>query len=200
VAWIDGGSLRQSGVTHEVVSAYESEMARGEGNGRAERPVRQPECMGRFLRWEIERPRSGNPYTLSDLDPVTIKVTAEIRQPLKRARHGIALYTHEQQLLWAWTTKQMPMAPGEFEFRHTFPTLPLRPGPYNWLVTLFEDEHDVDWWYCVPDMIVAAESYQCGADEWNGVLNLQTQLQIRSTVTVAQENRSDDSVAPSGAS
>jgi hypothetical protein len=92
------------------------------------------------------------------------------------------------------------MAPGEFEFRHTFPTLPLRPGPYNWLVTLFEDEHDVDWWYCVPDMIVAAESYQCGADEWNGVLNLQTQLQIRSTVTVAQENRSDDSVAPSGAS
>jgi len=65
---------------------------------------------------------------------------------------------------------------------------------------LFEDEHDVDWWYCVPDMIVAAESYQSGDDEWNGVLNLQTQLEINRTVAVGQENRSDDSEAPSGAS
>jgi len=175
-------------------------MARGAVNGNAERPVQQTEYMARFLSWEIERPRSGNPYTLSDLGAVTIKVTAEIRQPLKRARHGIALYTHEQQLLWAWTTKHMPMAAGEFEFRHTFPTLPLRPGPYNWLVTLFEDEHDVDWWYCVPDMIVAAESYQSGDDEWNGVLNLQTQLEINRTVAVGQENRSDDTEATSGAS
>jgi lipopolysaccharide transport system ATP-binding protein len=200
VAWVDGGSIRQCGVTHEVVSAYESAMARGGGNGRAERPAQQPEYLARFLSWEIDRPRSGNPYTLSDLGAVTIKVTAEIRQPLKRARHGIALYTHEQQLLWAWTTKHMPMAAGEFEFCHTFPTLPLRPGPYNWLVTLFEDDHDVDWWYCVPDMIVATENYQSGDDEWNGLLNLQTQLEINSTVTAGHGNRSDDSEAPSGAS
>src|SRR5207302_1817356 len=33
VAWIDGGSIRQSGATHEVVSVYESAMARGERNG-----------------------------------------------------------------------------------------------------------------------------------------------------------------------
>src|SRR6266851_876105 len=33
VVWIDAGSVRQDGPTHEVVSAYESAMARGERNG-----------------------------------------------------------------------------------------------------------------------------------------------------------------------
>src|SRR6266566_1111971 len=33
VVWIDEGSVRQNGPTHEVVSAYESAMARGDRNG-----------------------------------------------------------------------------------------------------------------------------------------------------------------------
>src|SRR4029077_16481300 len=33
VVWIDDGSIRQDGPTHEVVSAYESAMARGDRNG-----------------------------------------------------------------------------------------------------------------------------------------------------------------------
>src|SRR5467141_2301114 len=36
VAWVDGGSIRMAGATHEVVSAYESAMARGAVNGNAE--------------------------------------------------------------------------------------------------------------------------------------------------------------------
>src|SRR5258707_3360352 len=35
VAWVDGGSIRMAGATHEVVSAYESAMSRGDQNGNA---------------------------------------------------------------------------------------------------------------------------------------------------------------------
>ncbi len=32
VVWVDDGQIRQNGNTHEVVSAYESAMARGDSN------------------------------------------------------------------------------------------------------------------------------------------------------------------------
>src|SRR6516165_9826867 len=45
VAWIDGGRILREGPTHEVVSAYESAMARGDSNGgQPHRPVTK----GRF--------------------------------------------------------------------------------------------------------------------------------------------------------
>src|SRR5258707_11403402 len=37
VAWVDGGSIRKSGPTHEVVSAYENAMVSGEGPGGSQR-------------------------------------------------------------------------------------------------------------------------------------------------------------------
>jgi hypothetical protein len=30
----------------------------------------------------------------------------------------------------------------------------------------------VDWWNCVPDMLVATQNYQSADDQWNGILNL----------------------------
>src|SRR6202166_3103736 len=36
VVWVDDGQIRQSGDTHEVVSAYESAMARGNTNGHSQ--------------------------------------------------------------------------------------------------------------------------------------------------------------------
>src|SRR2546423_1085266 len=50
VIWIDDGSVRQDGPTHEVVSAYESAMARGDSNNGAK--ARPTDSKGRFLKWE----------------------------------------------------------------------------------------------------------------------------------------------------
>src|SRR5216684_4307729 len=50
VAWVDGGSIRKSGPTHEVVSAYESAMLTGE---QSESRYRGPGAKAQFLRWEI---------------------------------------------------------------------------------------------------------------------------------------------------
>src|SRR5262252_3052541 len=50
VVWVDGGLVRNVGNTHEVVSAYESAMARGDQN--ATQQHRGPATKGRFLKWE----------------------------------------------------------------------------------------------------------------------------------------------------
>ena len=54
VVWIDDGQVRKDGNTHEVVSAYESAMARGDDN--RVQSERTAHTKGRFLRWEITAP------------------------------------------------------------------------------------------------------------------------------------------------
>jgi lipopolysaccharide transport system ATP-binding protein len=176
VVWVDDACIRQAGSTHEVVSAYESDMARDDKN--SVRRKRGPTTKGRFAHWEIVKRNGENPNILTNAESVTVNFTIEVTQPLKDAMYGVALYDHEQRLVWAWNTGKLQLETGEYRFCHTFPMLPVRPGPYNWLVTLYEDRCLVDSWNCTPDMTVATESFQSSYDEWTGLLNMPTQFVI----------------------
>src|SRR5690348_8869367 len=63
VVWIDDGQIRQNGPTHEVVSGYETAMARGERNGSGQTP--NANSKARFLTWEIAEPRSDDAHALT---------------------------------------------------------------------------------------------------------------------------------------
>jgi lipopolysaccharide transport system ATP-binding protein len=175
VVWIDDGGVRQDGPTHEVVSAYESAMARGNSNGHAK--ARAANSTGRFLKWEIVQ-TSGEPHTLDVLGPVTLKFVLETSQPVRNGHHGIALFDADRQLIWAWSADNLKLDVGQHDLCYTFPMLPLRPGPYSWQVSLYEDIEPVDTWDCLPDMVVATESHQHQYDQWNGILNMPSKFQI----------------------
>jgi lipopolysaccharide transport system ATP-binding protein len=183
VVWVDGGKIRMTGAAHEVVSAYESAMARSDrlsSKGTdGKRQGRDSTTKGRFLRWEIAAPHSEDSHVLNSLGPVTVKFTMEVYRPVKKSDHGIALRGHDQQLIWAQAVNNLSLEVGEHELDHTFPMLPLRPGPYTWQVSLYEGGQEVDNWECLPEMIVATETYQHPSDEWNGVLNLPARFAVR---------------------
>ena len=54
----------------------------------------------------------------------------------------------------------------------------MRPGPYTWHVSLYDDGNLVDAWECLPEMIVATQNYQHQRDEWNGVLNVPCEFAV----------------------
>ncbi len=178
VAWVDGGSIRMAGGTHEVVSAYESAMARGDQNGRGSHEADRRSSKGRFVRWEIVEPRGEEGNILSGLGPVTVKFIVNVDEPVRAGHHGCALFSHERELIWAWATDDVKLEAGEHEFRYTFPMLPIRPGPYSWQVSLYDEGEELDAWDCVPEMIVATENYQHQSDEWNGMLNVPAEFEI----------------------
>jgi len=177
VMWIDGGQIRQSGNTHEVVSAYETRMARGEQTGSRDEQ-RRTGAKARFFKWEIVG--SSDPYVLAHLESLTVKFTAEVFGPMSELRHGIALYNHEQRLIWGWTSQRLDLQIGLHELCHSFPMLPIRPGRYSWHVSLFEEGEVFDEWYCMPDMIVATSDLQSPYDHWTGILNLVTRFETKS--------------------
>jgi ABC-type polysaccharide/polyol phosphate transport system ATPase subunit len=185
VVWMDGGHIRMTGSAHEVVSAYESAMARGDRLPAEEDHSNQQDRghrKGRFVGWEIATPRGEDPHTVTHLGSLTVKFTVRIHEPVLKGIHGIALYNHDRQLIWGWAAYGKELAIGEHEFCHTFPMLPVRPGPYSWLVSLYDDAEEVDVWEALPEMIVATDVHQHQYDQWNGVLNIPTDFSISAKV------------------
>src|SRR6185437_9336481 len=119
-------------------------------------------------------------HVLDHVGPVTIRISLGVDRPMNSAKHGIALYNHEQQLIWALPLQEVMLEPGEYTLDHTFPMLPVRAGLYTWLVTLYDREKaEIDKWYCEPDLVVATESLQAPLDQWTGVLNLPSCFQFQ---------------------
>jgi lipopolysaccharide transport system ATP-binding protein len=178
VAWVDGGQLRMTGKTHEVTSAYESAMARGDQNGHHADATERALTKGRFVKWEIVEPRGADPNVLNEAGPTTIRFTVHVTEAIRSAHHGIALYTHERQLLWGWSQNNVDLQPGQHVFSYRFPVLPLRPGPYGWVVSLYEDDEEIDAWDCLPEMVVATDPVADPRDEWAGLLNIPAEFSI----------------------
>ncbi|HWY43286.1 MAG TPA: ABC transporter ATP-binding protein [Candidatus Sulfotelmatobacter sp.] len=180
VVWIDAGGVRQNGATHEVVSAYESAMLRGDRNGsEADRNV---SVRGRFIRWRIVVPDCQDAQTLSTLGPVEVRFSVQIQRPVELGHHGVALFNSEGQLIWGNAQDSMRLEACDYEFSYTFPYLPLRPGSYSWRVSLYDAGELVDAWDCLPQMLVATEPLAHPRDEWAGLLNLPSDFCVLSEV------------------
>jgi len=176
VIWMDDGKIRQDGSTHEVVSAYESAMARGNRNG--SETQRAFSTKGRFVSWEIVEPPGVNPHVLTELASTTVRFTVKILEPVRKGHHGCALFSSDRQLMWARDTAGVQLGVGLHDLCYTFPMLPLRPGPYAWHVSLYDDGIEVDAWECLPEMVIATKGMQHSHDHWNGILNVPSRFQI----------------------
>src|SRR5256884_6319687 len=137
VVWIDAGAVRQNGGTHQVVSAYESAMLSGD---HATGLQRSKDARAQFLRWEIAEPGCSESHVLSSLGPVTVNFVVELAERVTNGEHGVALFDAERQLMWARAAQNLSLEPGSHVFTHTFPSLPLRPGAYQWQVRLWGHE------------------------------------------------------------
>jgi lipopolysaccharide transport system ATP-binding protein len=176
VLWLDAGEIYRSGPTAAILGEYEAALSSGQRN-QNQRSVGIP-TKARFVRWQIDGTESGSSNFLTTIGAVTIRVQVEVLTPIQNGNHGIVLYNGERQLMWGWATDGVDLEVGTHEFCYTFPTLPLRPGPYSWLVSLREHGDVVDQWDCTPDMIIDTEVHQHPQDEWSGVLNTPCQFRI----------------------
>ena len=82
--------------------------------------------------------------------------------------------------MWAASSENLSFEPGIHDLRYTFPFLPLCPRTYNWQLSLWDGEKNLDMWEALPDLVVASPNFQHQKDEWNGYLNVPSTLKISS--------------------
>ena len=175
-AWVDNGGIRMVGATHQVVSAYESAMLSGE---RLRGVDRRSAAKGQFLRWEIAEAAPEKRHIVSTFGPVAFNFVIELAEAVRHGEHGVALFNADRQLIWARAERNLCIGAGVHVFSHTLPSLPLRPGAYQWQVSLWDGDEILDQWDAVPEMTLATESNQHYMDEWNGQLNLPSAFAIK---------------------
>jgi len=176
VIWVDEGKIRMDGAPHQVLAAYESSMAAGELRSAG---ARQGSMKAKFLRWQIAKPEADEPHILSTLGETTVKFEVELSRAITKGEHGVALFNAERQLMWAQAAHNVTLGTGRHSLMLTFPSLPLRPGIYQWQVSLWEGNEMLDLWDAVPDMNIATEINQHYRDEWNGLLNLPCEFSVQ---------------------
>jgi len=177
VAWIDSGSVRQVGLTEEITGAYELAMSSADRTSGNE-ANRNGEA-ARFLSWNLRSAPSQSPHTLDSLGPLSVSFKVQVNKVMLHVHQGIALFNADRQLIWAFSADDLNFEPGAVELVYEFPYLPVRPGPYSWQVSLWNDEGNVDLWDAVPEMMVVTENFQHARDEWNGTLNVPCKYSIQ---------------------
>jgi lipopolysaccharide transport system ATP-binding protein len=170
VVWLDGGEIRRMGATAEVVGAYESDMS-SQDRVSLDRRV-DPKQGARFVSWSVLDGPSDSRHSISTSGPVRVRFLVEIHSPVRHGHHGITLYNAERQIVWGWAADDLDLEPGLVDLVYEFPYLPLRPGAYSWMLSLWSDGQNIDLWDAVPDFLVSTENFQHSRDEWSGYLNV----------------------------
>jgi hypothetical protein len=166
--WVDGGTVRRDGPTSDVLAAYETAMLGGEAG---ENAPRRPEG-AQFLRWWMDGGAEARQHTLKTAGKFCVTFEVELRRPIRKGEHGIALYNAKRQLMWGWAVPNLKLDVGRHVLIHEFPTLPLRPGSYQWQVNLWDENDLLDSWDANPEMVIDTDDHQHYMDEWNGILNV----------------------------
>jgi hypothetical protein len=171
--WLDGGRVVDAGPTADITNRYEASFMesrdvadKGHSRGAA------------FLGWTLGASQS-NEHKLDVFGATVVRFTLRVDQPVTGGHHGVALYNRDGQVMWGTGTDNLELAPGTYEIAYTISTLPLRPGPYRWHVSLFDNGRFIDNLDCVPEMGVETPPLGHRRDEYAGVLNLPYSMDIR---------------------
>ncbi len=180
--WLEHGRLRAAGPTDDVTNRYEASFM----TAAADRPDRGGGAQ--FLSWTLGEPGTAR-HDVTDFGPVTARFSVRIDRPIRNGHHGILLYDRDGRVLWGTGTDNLTLDAGRYEIVYDLEGLSLRPGPYRWHVSLYDEGHFIDDLECVPEMSVRTPPLGHRRDEYAGVLN------FRYTMEVAEL---DEVVAPAG--
>jgi lipopolysaccharide transport system ATP-binding protein len=174
--WMDGGHVQEYASTAEVVSEYEASMSAISLDSSA-RAI-DTSVPARFLSWEIVEPRGDKANVLNTNGTLAFETVVQTNKEIQNAEHGIALWNRDGQLLWAWAVTKLTLASGLNHLVYTLPGLPLRPGVYQWQVSLYEDGALIDNWFCQPELVITTQLHSHPLDQWTGLLNLSCGFRI----------------------
>jgi Wzt C-terminal domain len=139
-----------------------------------------------FLRWEI----AGQGHTLREnFSEVTLRVQVNLAEPIVQGHFGLAIQNESNLTMVGWGFDDLNVPSGPHELTLRVPQLPLRPGVYTVLCSLFNRGNNLtggqpmDHWYATPPLVVDTVPLTHPQDHWAGVLNIPADFQAAQLAT-----------------
>jgi lipopolysaccharide transport system ATP-binding protein len=182
--WLEAGRIKDFGPTGEVVARYESaslDTAAPGGSSSHEDVTYR----ARYLAWERNGASAERAHSVSELDPVGLRLILDVRERIAAGYGGIELFDPESRLIWSGASYDggrgdLELEPGKYALIYTLPMLPLKPGAYRLHASFYEREGRrlLDDWWASPELIVSLPPSSHPQDEWQGILNLPCGLRV----------------------
>jgi ABC-type polysaccharide/polyol phosphate transport system ATPase subunit len=173
VFWIDGGRLRQTGPTSEVVANYESiglQAGETSGSGRY------------FLSWAIN---GDDNIVREDMTEVAFHFRLRLDEPISEGHFGLNVYTDAGTHLAGWGFDNVNIPAGHQELIMRVPVLPFRPGAYSMEATLFNRGNNItggktiEHWWAQPPLIIDTKPVAHPQDQFAGLMNIAANLGVK---------------------
>ena len=175
VLWIDGGQIREQGPTGKVIAAYE------DASMRAAQGTSGENVAGVFLAWEL----GGGGNILQDgLRELSFIFLVNLREPIRRGHFGLHIYNDASALVASWGFDDLVFEPGVQQIEITVPCLPLRPGSYSILASLFNGGNNLtggymlEAWNAVPFLAIDTLPLAHKQEAWAGITNIPASLKV----------------------
>jgi lipopolysaccharide transport system ATP-binding protein len=180
--WLERGQVRETGEAGVVVSRYEEALSQVSAD---DRHVTDPGSIDvtRFDRWDVGH---AGGHVVSDGGPQAFRFWLRLARRLTNGHCGIALLDPEGRVVWGAGLDNLSLEPGVHVVEYEFASLPVRPGSYQWLLTLYDGPEPLDRAYCTPSLLVATVPTGHRMDEWAGVLNLDFTAAVRPDATSSE--------------
>jgi ABC-type polysaccharide/polyol phosphate transport system ATPase subunit len=174
VFWIDGGKIREEGPTGKVIAAYESvglePFASVAGDTRC------------FTNWSI----CGHGNVIHDgMSEVTFHFHLRLQYAISQGHFGVVILNDAGTILAGWGFDDIQIPPGNQEITLRTPSLPLRPGAYSVVCSIYNlgnnltGGHLVEQWHALPPLIIDTRPVSHAQDRLAGVLNIPAEYRLR---------------------
>jgi lipopolysaccharide transport system ATP-binding protein len=182
--WLEAGRIKEFGPTGDVVARYESESL-GSGLPEGDGARGEATYTARYLSWRREGSSADQTHSVSKLDPVSLRLTLDVRERIPAGYGGIELFDPEGRLIWSGASYDggrgdLDLEPGKHALIYTLPMLPLKPGAYRLHASFYKREGRklLDDWWASPELIISLPPSSHPQDEWQGILNLPCDLRV----------------------
>jgi len=172
--WLSDGKCLRDGPVDDAVVAYQSSLANSWSSHITSAKDAANAEPG-FISWEISSSPAGESHVIRRDGPFTLRVLLRIDRPLQRAYHRLLLRSADGSNVGDWSLAGLKLFPGVYEILYHLPGLPVRPGVYQWFVTLWEAGKKVDAKNLYPELVVATQDHSGP----KGIINLPCDIHIK---------------------
>jgi ABC-type polysaccharide/polyol phosphate transport system ATPase subunit len=164
--WLDNGRLVECDATNAVVTRYEASFM---SRSMTERDVVDGRSAA-FLGWTLGRSDTLQ-HAVDSFETCVVRFFLRIRTRVVDGHHGVALFDADGRVVWGTGNDNLVLDPGLHEIIYRL-ALPLRPGPYRWQVSLFDQGQLLEGADLVPELAIVTPPLGHKKDQYAGLLNV----------------------------
>jgi len=136
-----------------------------------------------FLNWELVVEVGAPINVLQHFDPVSFRVRDLLTGTDSEGKlcNLVVRRCRTDHLACEFRTVRIAN-PARLSFSIVSPPSPIKPGAYRWKAGVFDGHQWTDGWWGLPEMVVATKPMTNTGDEFQGILNLPCEMEVRSAL------------------